>query len=186
MTARHAVCTVLAATHLTLATIWAFEGSPPVPDRPLAKKLLRLYGTLSGAENQFGFFAPDVGWQVRSTFALMDAAGRTWTDTHERGPNRECELRLGNIADTMFALDIVDEEQIHSWAAAALGRHPTAETCVVRIDAYHTPTMAEFRAGKRPEWVNGAELTYTRTGVSAVEAKARAVRGTRIGVRNEQ
>src|SRR5262245_11837514 len=152
MTLRHAILVFLAAAHLTYAGFAAFSW-PLLPSQPQLNRAVRLYGAVSGSENRFGFFAPDVGWLVRAKFQLTDKTGRTWTDTLERGPNRECNLRLMGIVDTMFALEIEDEVQVQSWAAAMLGRHPAAETCTVMIETYQTPRMPEYRMGQRPKWV---------------------------------
>src|SRR5262249_42632119 len=146
--------------------IWAAcaaSGRPWQPKSPLGFKLVQLYGALSGVDNTYGFFAPDVGSQVRAAFILTDAHGRSWNESLEHGPTRECNLRLSGIVDSMFALSIEDDDQIDCWAAAMFGRHPTAETCTIRLQAFNVPTMAEYRAGKRPEWITGSELVFTRT-----------------------
>jgi hypothetical protein len=169
MSTRHIVRTVLAAAHLALAA-WCASGRATFPDNR-AGQLLALYGTLSGAENQWGFFAPDVGWQVRPVFVLKDGAGRTWIDSIERGSNREANLRLGGIVDTMYALDEVDRNQIQSWAAAILGRNPEAVTLLVRIERYQIPTMAVYRRGERPEWAIVDTLTFSRAVEAAPDRK---------------
>ena len=35
---------------------------------------------------------------------------------------------------------------------SSVARNPSARTCLVRIEVYQTPTMAEYRDGKRPVW----------------------------------
>ena len=97
MTRRHALVTFAAACHLILVVCGASGlvfSSPPSEDGP-ARKAVRLYGALSGSDNGYGFFAPGVGPQVRATFTLEDASGKTWTDTLERDMSAEALHRVG-------------------------------------------------------------------------------------------
>jgi hypothetical protein len=161
MSPRHACLTLLAGIHLFLVACGA-SGNPLGSEESLGYKWRRLYGELSGADNRYGFFAPAVGYQLRTVFVLEDKDGGTWSDIHERGPNAECNLRLGGLTDAAWAQGNVDRTQLHSWAAAALGRHPRAVAVEVKIEAYQMPSMAQYRLGVRPHWETIYTANYTR------------------------
>lgn len=171
MTRRHALATCAAACHLLLvvcgATGWAFFGGDPAEDN-LAEEAVRLYGALSGAENGYGFFAPGVSSQIRATFTLTDAAGRTWTDTLEEGMGAEATLRVGSGV-SLAAFDGVRESLARSWAATMFARHPAARSVTIRIDVYDLPTMTDYRAGARPCWLPVYEATAERDAAPAEE-----------------
>jgi hypothetical protein len=168
MTVSHAFLVGLAATHLVLVACGA-GGWTLVPDDTPANRWLRLYGELSGADNRYGFFAPAVGSQLRTLFTLQDEQGRTWTDTHEHGRTHEGNLRFGGLTDAAWAHGNLDPVQLRSWAAAMLGRHPTATSVTICIQAYSVPTMSDYRFGKRPEWLPVYETTYARVGPENLE-----------------
>jgi hypothetical protein len=166
MTKRHAFFTALAAGHLALVAGWGASRAP-LAELGVAGKVAAWYGAMSGAQANYGFFAPDAVWQARATFHLEDAKGHTWTDTIERkSAGNESNLRLGGLVDNQFAGGPPDREQVRSWAAGMLARHPTAKTVRVQVESYQTPSMEQFRAGERPEWVTIYEETFTR--ISAV------------------
>jgi hypothetical protein len=163
MTRRHALLTLAAAVHLVLVVCGAsgilFAGNPK--RAPAALRPVRLYGALSGADAGFGFFAPGVGPQLRVTFTLSDASGRTWTDTLERDLGHEAYLRVAGsfaMATEPFLRDAV----YSSWIGTMFGRHPDARRVVVRLEAYDPPTMAEYRAGARARWETIDEVTSDR------------------------
>jgi hypothetical protein len=164
MTVRHAFITGLAALHLVLVACGAAKVTL-MPPGSTAWKWLRLYGEASGADNQYGFFAPVVGFQLRTLFTLTDKDGATWEDTHDHGATAESNLRFGGMTDAAFGEEEFDKRQVHSWAAYMFGRHPTAVSVHVAIQYYHLPSMAEYRMGARPKWVTSYETTYTRASV---------------------
>jgi hypothetical protein len=163
MTRRHLLATLAAACHLGLVVCGAsklvFWGQPSQGSPPRAA--LRLYGALSGAENGYAFFAPGIGPQVRVTFTLTDAAGRTWTDTLDRGMTREGALRVGSGV-ALASEPAYRDDLFRSWAGAMFGRHPDARKVTVRLQEYDPPTMAEYRAGVRPRWETIDEATADR------------------------
>lgn len=161
MTTGHAFVTGLAVLHLLLTACGAM-GLRLFPEDTPAWRILRLYGEAAGTDNRYGFFAPAVSSQVRGQFILTGANGETWIDTLERGNTRESNLRLGGLTDTVWASGEIDEPQLRSWAAAALGRHPRADRVVVRLEVNDVPSTSEFRLGKRPQWVFFHEATYCR------------------------
>jgi hypothetical protein len=153
MTRRHAVATLVAACHLVLvvcgASGLAFSSNPN--EDSSARKAVRLYGALSGADNGYGFFAPGVGPQVRATFTLSDDSGRTWTDTLERGMSHEALHRVGG-SPALATEPAFRDDLIRSWAGTMFGRHPSACRVVVRLQVYDPPTMEDYRTGERARW----------------------------------
>jgi hypothetical protein len=163
MTRRHALATFAAACHLVLVVCGAsgllFTGDPAMGDWP--RQGVQLYGALSGAENGYGFFAPGVGAQIRATFILTDASGRTWTDTLERGLSHEATLRAAGSVSLAAEPDFRDD-LFRSWIGTMFGRHPEARRVVVRLEMFDPPTMAEYQAGHRAEWEIIDEVTANR------------------------
>jgi hypothetical protein len=118
-----------------------------------ANAVLAEYGALSGTDSSYGFFAPTVGTQLRATFVLTDAAGKTSTDILTTGVSKEADLRVGDLV-AVFWMDDPDLKRgiAGSWAGRMLARHPEATRVVVHLDAYDLPTMDGYREGLRPEW----------------------------------
>jgi hypothetical protein len=120
--------------------------------------MLRWYATLSGADTQYGFFAPDVGAQYRTSFLLQNERGTTWCDAIENTANPEARLRLVEIVENGFAngAAAVSAARRHrlvaSWAASMFTRHPSAVSLVVIVESQDLPTMTAFHAGQRPRW----------------------------------
>jgi hypothetical protein len=163
MTRRHALATLAAACHLALVVCGACGlvfAADPREDGPV-RRPLRLYGALSGAENGYGFFAPGVGPQLRATFTLTDASGRTWTDTLERGMSREAQLRAGGSV-ALASEPAFRDDLFRSWAGTLFGRHPDARKLVICLQMFDPPTMAEHRAGARAEWETIDEVICDR------------------------
>jgi hypothetical protein len=177
MSLRHGLITAVAAVHLLLAALGAAERFPlsatgpsdeeadkqvkEVKKKPAARRvslaqtqaalLLRLYGELSGTDRSFGFFAPTVAPEYRATFTLEDRHGKTWHDHLGRGASHEAFLRIGTMIETVTG-DDREDEVAPRWAQVMLHRHPEAVEVEVKVEAYVVPTMAEYRAGARPEW----------------------------------
>jgi hypothetical protein len=120
-----------------------------------------IYGSLSGSDSGFGFFAPGVSSAMRATFTMTDAHGKTWTDVLEHGNNREARLRLGTVVSN-FAEEKMRRDVAASCAATMFGRHPTACQVVVRVEVYELPPMEAYRDGAQPEWVPVYEVKVTR------------------------
>jgi hypothetical protein len=171
----HAVLTAVAAVHLFLVACGA-AGLTLLPEDTPSEKLLRLYGELSGADNNFGFFAPRVGAQIRAIFTLTDSDGNTWTDVLERGSNRETDLRVEVLIESVLDDNALEDEEdedeegdeedeeeasrpswlqtasVKSWAVWMFARHPSAVEVAVSVEYYYVPPMDEYRTGARPEW----------------------------------
>src|SRR5262245_50482339 len=95
MNRRQKTWAVLAAIHLLLVTVGATQLRPRQPG--LLLHAFDLYGALSGANTGYGFFAPQIGSELRARFLIAHADGTTTEDTLQRGVTREAALRIGNI-----------------------------------------------------------------------------------------
>ena len=120
------------------------------------------YRALSGANVYYSFFVPGVDTQVRPVFEVTDRSGRMTTDMLSRSVDSEVDLRIGNL------VSLLDHEEedfqralLASWAGVMLARHPGAERVVVRIEAFHLPSMEEYREGRRPEWHVRERVTFS-------------------------
>src|SRR5262249_25658279 len=114
----HAWFICLAVAHLTLVVCGAASLSPR-PRAGLPGAPVRWSRAMSGADNNYGFFAPGVSSQFRAVFTLTGADGRTWKDTLERGANPEADARLGGTVAKMFSLGAAEESPDLQRALAA-------------------------------------------------------------------
>lgn len=154
---RHVFVTVVVMCHLLLVLCGAVSFSL-LPSRSQGGQAQQLYGELSGANNGYWFFAPGVAPQVRVSFELKDAAGRTWTHEPSLGTNREELLRVSTILGS-FRHKELGPAVGNAWAAQVLAQFPEAQVTVVRVDIREMPTMAEYAGGARPTWVNLRRIT---------------------------
>jgi hypothetical protein len=120
-------------------------------------KILVFYGNFTGAGTGYGFFAPGVTGQIRARFEVIDKDGNKSMTVLEKHQTHEADLRVGNIID-QFLGDANDDKDVQRSLAASLagtvfGRSPSAREVVVRLESFTPPSMAEYREGKRPEWV---------------------------------
>jgi hypothetical protein len=139
----------LAVTHLVLVTLGAFRLASFASRPPLAP--LGTYMELSGASNDYSFFAPSVGSQIRARFVVRHP-DRITVSTFET-PNHEVNQRINSLVTASQKIPELQQAFARSWAAAVLGRNPDARHTVVLIERHQLPTMAEYRAGARPDWV---------------------------------
>lgn len=113
---------------------------------------------MSGANSGFGFYAPNVGALYRPTFLLQDDQGKTWCDSFEQADSPEARLRFGGIAEAAFGNGEAETAPdrrarlVKSWATTMFSRHPSARSLSIVVETYDVPTMAEYRAGQRPNW----------------------------------
>ena len=148
---------VLAAGHLVVVVCGACCCLPDTSLGPVAQTV-RWYATMSGANSNYGFFAPQVGAPHRAKFSLHDDQGSTWSDVFDQTNSPEARLRLTGIVDSTFMSgEAVESPEwrkhlVRSWAATMFTRHPTAMSLTVLVEAYDVPTMADYRAGSRPSW----------------------------------
>ena len=130
----------------------------------LLGRVLLLYSMLSGADSYFGFFAPDVGSQLRTRFEFIDREGRRVEDVL-RTQNDEKNFRIGNLTAVFWGRNTNEELQrslAASWAGKVFWRNPTAKQVIVNVDAWVFPSMREYREGKRSEWTSFYQASFRR------------------------
>lgn len=150
MSKRQLVVTCIAGFHLLLVACGAIQLPLFGETNPIGRGL-RIYGALSGSDSGYGFFAPEVGPQLRAVLHLEDDQGRQWTDQLDDGLNAEAKLRMSGVV-SMVGFPEYRDAIVTSLAAAMLGRHPTAKQVQVEVQVFDPPTMEDFRNGKRPQW----------------------------------
>ena len=157
MSNRRSIWVTLAAVHLTLVLCGACSWLPDRNSSPAAQ-VICWYATMSAANSEYAFFAPDVGAPHRARFLLEDDNRAEWWDTFDRASTSEARLRLTGIVESSFMTGATErwpkwrKHLVSSWAATMFMRHETAVSQTVVVEAYIVPTMAEYRSGKRPSW----------------------------------
>lgn len=127
---------------------------------------LRFYDALSGAGDSYSFFAPAVGPQLRARFTVSAPGGVRTEETLEAGKSREVGFRLGEVAGTVYIAaqrENLRRAFLGALAANRFGAHPDAQRVEVIIEDWVMPSMAEYRAGSRPQWRALLEATFART-----------------------
>ncbi len=148
MTGRQKIMVAVAGLHLLVVTYNAFRLPAPSPANR-AGLAFRWYGAMSGASNSYGFFKA-VGNNCRVRFYITDHEDKSWEDVLNRSDNHEAEMRYNS--STYMIVDFGDHVVKH-WAATMFGRHPSARQVFVIFEEYAPPSMEEFRAGKRGQWL---------------------------------
>jgi hypothetical protein len=161
MTSRHFAWVIAAFLHLVLVICGA--AGVTLSGRNLALGILAQYSEVSGAETQYGFFAPAVASQCRAILTLRDAEGRAWSDTIAADPAAGFGWRTSSAIDAIPRLpENLRRALAGSWAAVMFGRHPDAVEVVVDTQIELLPTMAEWDAGARPKWESFYSSTFVR------------------------
>jgi hypothetical protein len=137
-----------ACAHLALVVCGA--AGIAMPRRFVAGRALATYGDYSGANNGYGFFAPSVAPEWRTTFAVCTNE-KECIDVKPARPNAEAEALLTTI-DALYTEPQVRDLLAASWAAIELGRFPDARAVIVRGSVFDVPSMAAYRTGRRAEW----------------------------------
>jgi hypothetical protein len=142
-----------AAIHLVLVLVLGVL-HVRLPYEGWVERAVGYYGALSGASSAYSFFAPTVGPLLWATFEVRDRAGTLTTEALETGVSREADLRVKNIVGMFWDEQdpAVRRSLVASWAAKVFAKHPEADSVVVRLEIYDLPSMAEYRAGKQPQW----------------------------------
>lgn len=157
MSPRRYFWVLLAGAHIVVVVCGACHRLPDASQGPSAR-IFRWYATISGADNSYSFFAPNVGTQFRARFLLQDDKGTTWWDTFDQTRSSEAWLRLTGIVESAFMSGAAAESPewrqrlVKSWAATMFTRHIKAVSLTVVVEVYDVPTMADYRAGSRPNW----------------------------------
>jgi len=140
----------LALAHLALVVCGAARFLP-APRESRAARLVLMYGEYSGSNNGYGFFAPSVAspWDVR--FSIY-ADGEGWVEGASPEGNNEVRLRFHTVLGSL-SKDELREPVAASLAAKKFTSYPRAELINTHVRVLDLPTMEEYRAGQRPEWV---------------------------------
>jgi hypothetical protein len=139
------------AANVAGVDFWSAPASSPVAR--CANLAIAEYGALSGAESQYGYFAPGVDDQLRLVFEMTEPSGRVRTDVLSNAVNAEVDLRVANLVSLLWQPD----EGLHraletSWATAMFDRHPSARRVAIEVQVYELPSMDGMRRGRRPVW----------------------------------
>lgn len=97
MTKKHAILVALATFHLVIVVLGSlqidFRTSTNSPGWALA-----WYGSVTGANNYYGFFSPGLDVPTQATFSMLDKDENTIAqDTLAVGSTTESNLRLKSI-----------------------------------------------------------------------------------------
>jgi hypothetical protein len=153
--------TLAAIVHFSLVLCGAAQvgltGDSPVV------KLLGQYSNVSGADNNYSFFAPAVSSLCRCTLTLRDGQEREWPGALFDDPATVFGWRAAGIFDGLPGFsDRFRRALAASWAGLMFGRYPDAREVIVCVEIEALPTMAEWRAGKRPQWKSVYQGTFVR------------------------
>ena len=125
----------------------------------------RYYGNFSGAQSGFGYFAPEIGSELRSHFEVVEADGSTRIESLSAGASREAALRINNLV-ALLGQSMFEEKERRKVAASLAGkvlaRHPGAPRVALVIEELDLPSMASYREGKRPSWKPFYRVTFAR------------------------
>ncbi|GAB4158797.1 MAG: hypothetical protein Tsb009_36050 [Planctomycetaceae bacterium] len=171
MKLRHRFLIVFGVGHLILVASGALGWLKRPPQGP-TENIVQIYSAASGADNGYGFFAPGVGAQFRTIFILQDKDGREWRENLKLGTTSEANLRFTGISSQLADMPPpVRHRVMSSFAGMMFGKYPNARKITVRLELYgfdrsqqeaDFPTMAEFRAGVRPNWLPILDATFLR------------------------
>lgn len=151
----------LGLLHLTLV---AANASHSRLDRLSRVSILSYYGRLSGAGSCYGFFAPGVGYDLRSSFDVIDDRGEAMTARIETGVSHEADLRVGGVIGALKR-DSEDAPKLRRALTASMAgkmfvRYPQAKAIVVRLERFDPVSMKAFRAGARSQWKTFYEAKF--------------------------
>jgi hypothetical protein len=121
------------------------EGSSRLAHAPAA---LTYYAELSGALGNYRFFSPNVADPVVADIELSRAGKRRWHIEIGRGAT-ELDFRQSTAMIYLAGIGLPNL-QSRIVAAWALGLHRECDTAYVKLGHRVTPTMAAYRAGRRP------------------------------------
>ena len=156
---------LLAAAHLTLVIAGATSTNLGV--NSLVARALNIYGSWTGANSGYAFFAPGVSSQLRAQFEVLKSDGKTVIEDLEAGYSTEAQLRMGNIIG-FFWNGTADRNARRSiaasWAGKVYGRHPDAQKVTVKLESYDLPSMKEFREGRQPKWDSFYRASFLKRG----------------------
>lgn len=160
--------------HFALAALSAANQpiSKVVGANRVAKALL-LYQYVTGTGNCFGFFAPGVISMLKVSYEIRQGEqviGKGLISSE----NDEVSLRLHNLTQQFWTASR-DPKVRRSLAASMAGRlftrYPQADTVSLMLHSFVMPSMAQYRAGRRPSWEKNYEGTFQRHQLSMTTAR---------------
>ncbi len=142
-----------AALHFFLILLVVSHARAAISSRPGLSGLAAasdLYGTLTLANRNFGFFAPEVTGDLVVRGVLVDASGarRPWSFSPA---NREMQVRLYSMAGHFSQEEDHMDLFARSWAVRAMNENPEVVRVEISVAQNDVPTMAEYRKGRRIE-----------------------------------
>ncbi|HEX6739497.1 MAG TPA: hypothetical protein VF310_14560 [Vicinamibacteria bacterium] len=152
MRRRETLAALWVVLHLLLVLLGALEALP-LPRRPGSPwHWLAAYTEYTGAGNDYSFFSPAVGSQIRVRLLRTDGSGAT-REIHLDTANREVNFRIGCMLLASMKVDEIRGPMARSWASLVMGAGPEEASRVeVVVESYHLPSMADYRAGERGAW----------------------------------
>jgi hypothetical protein len=139
----------LAVAHLVCVLLGALRLWPARPEGLTLSAAAWSFLTYSGADNDFAFFSPSVGDQIRARILVSDRAGRT-RELRLSTPSNEVNLRIDSMV--MATIKTKAEDLFaRSWASTILADPQAARVAVV-LEYYDTPSMPAFRQDRRGVW----------------------------------
>jgi hypothetical protein len=160
MTVRLKLLAGLALAHLVLVVCGAFGGLGWLK-QARGGQVLHVGTTLSGADTNFGFFAPAVASSNRPRFVITEGDALAREVRLDEAPNHEVRVRSISPLHLFLVSDLRDPLAA-SWAARVFDRQPQADAVTVRVEEHVLPTMKEYRDGKRPQWQPIYDATFAR------------------------
>jgi hypothetical protein len=147
---------VLAGAHLALVCCGAF--SWPVETIPGVGRFLGFYSRNSLASTSYGFFAHSFGGALRVSYSLSVTSEPPRKMYFDTDSNPEASLRMSVLLAVLLkkSTDPIEFQRIvlASLAGSVLESRPDASGVRIEVESFNVPTMAEYRAGMRGEWVN--------------------------------
>jgi hypothetical protein len=156
----------LALLHLYFVALGAFNVTG-LYDLKWVGRPLEVWGNLTGAGDNYGFFAPGVFGQSRILFEILDEKGRSRVVPFRSFENHDSDLRVGDIVNQLnfFTDDGPSEthrELAKSLAATMFGKFPDARKVIVHLQTLYPVTMQDYRDGARQKWQPFYDASFER------------------------
>ncbi len=143
-----------------LAPFWAgaetiagtLAGANAAPGNPF-RQVVTVYTNAAGIESPYGFFAPNVPNGYKLVFELQYPDGHVAYELPEVG-DAATGLRLNNLFESLAAtqFDPVREVLFKMLAYSIWQEHPQVRVIRAVFGAVVSPSLTEFRAGKKESY----------------------------------
>ncbi len=154
---------LLALSHLTWVAL--FAAHVPMPSEGALGTFMRWYLGISGCNTRYGFFAPNVGTNLRARFEVVDHKGTHKSEILEAGSSRESQIRVQNVMSLFgryIANPKIERSLTASWAGTVLGRYPAATEVGVFVEVLEFPELSHHARGKESVWREVYRVKFTR------------------------